>query len=220
MKFHREGSNIILFTILATTAANVLSFAAMGPSHFATWIVFTLSLIYLALTLYFFRVPVRELDQWDSNAVLCPADGTVVVVEKIFEQKYFGAERLQVSIFMSPLNVHINWYPIAGKILNTDYTPGKFLVAWHPKSSTLNESHSVVMDWQGQQILVKQIAGVAARRIVNYSEVDEQVKQGEELGFIKFGSRVDVILPLDAKVAVKLGQKVTGLHTLLAEMQV
>jgi len=219
MKLHREGTNIIIFTLLATVALNVLSFAAMGGFHFATWIVFSLSILYLLLTIYFFRVPERTIAQWNSNAVLCPADGTVVVIEKVLEQKYFNEERMQVSIFMSPLNVHINWYPIAGKILKTEYCPGKFLVAWHPKSSTLNEAHSVVMDWQGQQILVKQIAGAAARRIVNYAEVDESVQQGEEMGFIKFGSRVDVLLPVDATVAVQLGQKVSGLTTLLAEMR-
>lgn len=219
MKLHREGNNIILFTLLAVMALNVLSFAALGPARFTTWLIFALTILYLLLTLYFFRVPARSLKVWPENAVLCPADGTIVVIEKIFEQKYFGAERLQISIFMSPLNVHINWYPVSGKILKTDYSPGRFLVAWHPKSSTLNESHSVLMEWKGHQILVKQIAGVAARRIVNYAEAGGQVQQGQELGFIKFGSRVDVLLPVDSKVAVELGQKVTGLETLLAEVQ-
>lgn len=218
MKLHREGTNIILITTMAVVALNVLSFAAMGSEHFATWIVLVLSLTYLFLTLYFFRIPDRPVAEFQPNELTCPADGKVVVIEKVFENKYFNAERIQVSIFMSPLNVHINWYPLNGKVLNTDHYPGKFLVAWHPKSSELNESHSVLMEYQGQQILVKQIAGAAARRIVNYSGAGETVERGAELGFIKFGSRVDILLPADANVAVELGQKVTGLQTKLAEL--
>ncbi len=219
MKLHREGTNIILFSFLAIIALNVLSFAAIGSTRTGTWAIFVLSIIYLTLTLYFFRIPLRNVKPIGSNAVMAPADGTVVVIEKVFEQRYFGAERLQISIFMSPLNVHINWYPVTGKVLKSDYSPGRFLVAWNPKSSTLNESHSVLMEWNGHQILVKQIAGLLARRIVNYSVPEGEVSQGEELGFIKFGSRVDVLLPVDAKVAVELGQKVSGLETLLAEVQ-
>lgn len=218
MKFHREGTNIILFTLMAVAALNVLSFAAMGFHHFAAWFVLVLSLTYLFLTLYFFRVPTRVPSKVSPNGLLSPADGTVVVIEKVMEEQYFNEERLQISIFMSPLNVHINWYPLAGKVINSQYNPGKYLVAWHPKSSTLNENHTVVMDWQGQQILVKQIAGAAARRVVNYSNEGEQVERGQEMGFIKFGSRVDLLLPTSARVAVELGQKVSGLHTLLAEM--
>lgn len=218
MKFHSEGTNILLITIIAIMALNVASFAALGASHVATIAILVLSITYLFLSFYFFRVPERELPNVGPNTLVCPADGKVVVIEKVFDDQFFKDERMQVSIFMSPLNVHINWYPISGTVVASNYNPGKFLVAWHPKSSSLNESHTVVMEHGGQQILLKQIAGAAARRIVNYSEVGQQADFGSELGFIKFGSRVDILLPLDAKVAVQLGQKVTGLQTILAEL--
>lgn len=218
MKFHSEGTNILLITIVAVMALNVVSFAAMGISHFATIAILVLSSVYLFLSFYFFRIPTRELPELVSNTLVCPADGKVVVIEKVFENRFFKEERLQISIFMSPLNVHINWYPINGTVIASDYNPGKFLVAWHPKSSSLNENHTIVMEHDGQQILLKQIAGAAARRVVNYADVGQRVKRGSELGFIKFGSRVDILLPLDAKVAVQLGQDVTGLHTVLAEL--
>lgn len=218
MKFHSEGTNILLITIIAVMALNVASFAAMGASHAATVAILVLSLVYLFLSFYFFRVPNRPVPALAPNTLVCPSDGKVVVIEKVFEGHFFNEERLQVSIFMSPLNVHINWYPINGTVVASEYNPGKFLVAWHPKSSSLNESHSIVMEHGGQQILVKQIAGAAARRIVNYAEVGQKANLGSELGFIKFGSRVDILLPVDAKVAVQLGQTVTGLQTVLAEL--
>lgn len=219
MKIHREGTNIILFTTLVVAALNVLSFAAMGPAHFASWFVLVLSLTYLFLSVYFFRIPVRVLSAVGTNGILSPADGKVVVIEKIREEKYFHEERLQVSIFMSPLDVHINWYPLSGKVVHSEYTPGKYYVAWHPKSSYLNESHSTILEWEGQQILVKQIAGAVARRVVNYARSSAEVEKGDELGFIKFGSRVDLLLPTDARVVVELGQKVSGLETLIAELK-
>lgn len=218
MKLHREGTNIILVTLMAVVALNVLSFAAMGPQHFASWVVLILSLTYLFLTFYFFRVPDRTLVQANEHTLVCPADGKVVVIEKVNNAQYFGDERLQISIFMSPLNVHINWYPIAGEVVSSEYKPGKYLVAWHPKSSELNEAHAVVLKTQHHEVFVKQIAGAAARRVVNYADVGSLNKQGEEMGFIKFGSRVDVLLPPESKVMVQLGQKVSGLETLLAEL--
>jgi len=218
MKLHREGTNIILVTLMAVVALNVLSFAAMGAAHFASWIVLVLSLTYLFLTFHFFRVPERTVPAVSDHTLVCPADGKVVVIEKVQNAQYFGDERIQVSIFMSPLNVHINWYPIAGSVVKSQYQPGKYLVAWHPKSSELNEAHWVVLNAQGQEILVKQIAGAAARRVVNYASEKQQFQRGEELGFIKFGSRVDVLLPTNAKVLVELGQTVSGLETVLAEL--
>lgn len=218
MTFHREGTNIMLITTLATVVINVLSFAALGGSHMLPWSILVLSLAYLVLTFRFFRVPDRTPVKTDVNTLLSPADGKIVVIEKIKNHAYFKDERIQVSVFMSPLNVHINWYPINSTVLKSTYFPGKFLVAWHPKSSELNEQHAVVLKAGRHEILVKQIAGAAARRIVNYSTPDQSVKQAEELGFIKFGSRVDVILPADSKVLVELGQKVTGIQTLLARL--
>lgn len=218
MKLHREGTNIILVTLMAVVALNVLSFAALGGSHFASWVILMLSLTYLFLTFYFFRVPERTVPEVNDRTLVCPADGKVVVIEKVSNAQYFGDERLQVSIFMSPLNVHINWYPIGGEVVSSEYQPGKYLVAWHPKSSELNEAHAVVLRGQKHEVLVKQIAGAAARRVVNYAAVGTAYNQGGELGFIKFGSRVDILLPPDSKVLVELGQKVSGLETLLAEL--
>lgn len=216
MKFHREGTNIILITIMSVMAINALSFGLLGKESIGVWILLIFSLLHLFLTFYFFRVPERAVRQTPSETLICPADGKVVVIEKIFDKEFFNAERIQVSIFMSPLNVHINWFPMAGTIAYEKYHPGKYLVAWHPKSSTDNERYSTVIEKGDKQILVKQIAGALAKRIVCYSEINQVVTSGQELGFIKFGSRVDVLLPLDAKIEVELGQKVSGLQTILA----
>jgi len=218
MKFHREGNNIILITIMSVMALNALLFGLIGTGKAIVWIVLVFSLIHLFLTLYFFRVPTRTVLATPLETLICPADGKVVVIEKVFDEEFFNAERIQVSIFMSPLNVHINWFPMAGKVAYEKYHPGKYLVAWHPKSSTENERQSVVLEQNGKQILVKQIAGALAKRIVCYAQTNQQVQSGEELGFIKFGSRVDVLLPLDAKIEVKLGQHVSGLQTILAKI--
>jgi len=162
------------------------------------------------LALWFFRSPLRPVFP-DENSILCPADGKIVVIEKTFEKEYFKDERWQVSVFMSPLNVHVNRYPINGLVTYLKYHPGKYLVAWHPKSSELNERASVVIkNSKGQEILVRQIAGAVARRIVTYAKEGLQIRQGEELGFIKFGSRADIFLPLDADIQVTLNQKVKG----------
>ncbi len=218
MKLHREGTNIILVTLMGVVALNVLSFAAMSGSHFAPWFVLALSATYLFLTFYFFRIPDRKLAETAPRQLISPADGKVVVIEKVFDKQYFNGERIQISIFMSPLNVHINWFPLESTVVKSQYQPGKYLVAWHPKSSELNECHWVVLNQNGTEILVKQIAGAAARRIVNYAGNSGSFKKGEELGFIKFGSRVDILLPTDAKVNVELGQKVSGLQTIIAEL--
>jgi len=149
--------------------------------------------------------------------IVAPCDGTVVVIEEVQPDEYFKEKRLQLSIFMSPLNVHVNRNPVSGEVLYSQYHKGKYLVAWHPKSSTDNERHSVVYKHRGKELLVKQIAGALAKRIVNYLKPGDVVKQGEEMGFIKFGSRVDLLLPLDTEIEVKINQKVKGGVTVLAK---
>jgi phosphatidylserine decarboxylase len=180
-------------------------------------LIFIVSLAALLFTISFFRIPGRRHTLHGSK-IICPADGKVVVIEEMTDQEYFKDKRLQVSIFMSPLNVHVNRNVIDGKVLYSKYHKGKFLVAWDPKSSTDNERHSVVYEAaNGKQVLVKQIAGAVARRIVNYLTPGMAVKQGEEMGFIKFGSRVDVLLPVGTKLFVELNQAVKGGVTVLAE---
>ena len=151
-----------------------------------------------------------------DNAVVAPADGTVVAIEEVDTDEYFTDRRIQVSIFMSPLNVHVNRNPVSGDVLYSQYHKGKYLVAWHPKSSTENERHSVVYRSNGRDVLVKQIAGALAKRIVNYLQQGQKVKQTDEMGFIKFGSRVDILLPLTAEVKVKIGDKPKGGVTVVA----
>jgi len=170
------------------------------------------------IVLQFFRNPVRKIPVADNNLVYAPADGKVVVIEEAIETEYFNEKRLMVSIFMSPLNVHVNRNPVSGSIEYAQYHPGKYLVAWHPKSSTENERTTVVYNTGKEKILMRQIAGALARRIVNYLETGNQVKQGEDMGFIKFGSRVDLYLPLDAKIKVNLEEIVRGNQTVIAEL--
>jgi phosphatidylserine decarboxylase len=160
-------------------------------------------------------LPKRE-NTIQDDAIIAPADGKVVTIEEVQADEYFTDRRIQVSIFMSPLNVHVNRNPVSGEIAYSQYHKGKYLVAWHPKSSTENERHSVVYRKDGKEILVKQIAGAVAKRIVNYLQPGQQVKQAEEMGFIKFGSRVDLLLPIDAKIHVKIGDKPLGGVTVIA----
>jgi len=174
-------------------------------------------LIFLAV-LQFFRNPRREIRTADDKLVYAPADGKIVTIEESLESEYFGDKRLMISIFMSPTNVHVNRNPISGKINYFKYHPGKYLVAWHPKSSSENERTTVVIDNGEEEILLRQIAGALAKRIKTYLHVGDEVEQGSELGFIKFGSRVDVFLPLDAKIEVSLGQKVKGNQTVIARL--
>jgi phosphatidylserine decarboxylase len=177
-----------------------------------------ISIILVAFWLFivsFFRIPSRNFT-YDENAIISPADGKVVVIEETFDTEYFNEKRLQISVFMSPANVHVNRYPFSGKVLYSKYHKGKYLVAWDPKSSTENERHSIVLQNNKATVLVKQIAGALAKRIVNYAKVDEQAEQNTELGFIKFGSRVDLLLPLDTKVNVKIGDQVKNGVSVLA----
>lgn len=176
------------------------------------------SILVFLLILQFFRNPIREILQADDNIIYAPADGKVVVIEKTEESEYFKDERLQISIFMSPTNVHVNRNPIGGIVNYFKHHPGKYLVAWHPKSSSENERTTIVIDNGKDEILLRQIAGAMAKRIVNYLTVGEEVEQGKDMGFIKFGSRVDLFLPLDADIQVTMNQKVKGNKTIIAKL--
>jgi phosphatidylserine decarboxylase len=216
MKFHREGNVIMGVAFLGLSALNLGLFYLVNSSI----LIFSLpvTLIFFGLVVQFFRVPSREVVV-DEEVVLCPADGKVVVIEETKETEYLKDRRIQVSIFMSPLNVHINWFPVAGVVSYVKYHAGKYLVAWHPKSSTDNERTTVAVKTKnGIEILFRQIAGAVARRIICYANEKDIAKQGSEFGFIKFGSRVDVFLPLDAIVEVTIDQKVKGTQTILARL--
>lgn len=216
MNIHKEGYRTIAITVLLFGAINIIFFYFFSSRlPFLSWVVFGVSLVALLFIISFFRSPKRAFIV-AHHQVICPADGKVVVIEETVEAEYFKDKRLQVSIFMSPANVHINRIPMSGKVEYSQYHKGKYLVAWNPKSSTENERHSVVIKSDSAEILVKQIAGAMAKRIVNYLKVGENVSQGKEMGFIKFGSRVDVLLPVGTKLNVSLNQKVKGGVTVLA----
>jgi phosphatidylserine decarboxylase len=216
MTIHKEGYKSILISAILFAVINLASFYLIsGYMAWLSWLIFIATLVLFLFIISFFRVPRREL-MLGSNLVIAPADGKVVVIEEVYDEEYFKDKRLQVSIFMSPANVHVNRNPITGEVVYNQYHKGKYLVAWHPKSSTENERHSVVIRHPKAEVLVKQIAGALAKRIVNYLSVGQKVEQCAEMGFIKFGSRVDVLLPLDAKVSVKLNEVVKGGVTVLA----
>lgn len=219
MTIHREGHTIIGITIALLVALNATVYLLWGTFPIAIWITGSFSLVMFLLILQFFRYPKRELTRNDRY-VVCPADGKVVVIEKTFEAEYFKDERIQVSIFMSPLNVHANWYPVSGRVKVMRHHKGKKLVAWHPKASTENERTTLVLERDNQsEILVRQIAGALANRIVFYPMEGDVVRQCAEWGFIKFGSRVDIFLPLDADINVSLGNKVTGGVDVIAKLK-
>ena len=210
MTIHREGYPTIAITALLLAGLNALVYMLTCSSGCIISTITTIvSLGLLLFIISFFRIPSRKLTL-DDSLIVAPADGKVVVIEEVYDEEYFKEKRLQVSIFMSPANVHVNRNPISGEVVYNKYHKGKYLVAWHPKSSTENERHSVVIKRGEKSILVKQIAGALAKRIVNYLNTGETVKQCNELGFIKFGSRVDLLLPLGTKVNVALGEKVKG----------
>jgi phosphatidylserine decarboxylase len=216
MHLHREGTPTLL---LSTAALAFILFALWKwpvlPNPLAILIAVAL-LVVFGIIVYFFRVPARTVRP-DDRSVMAPADGKVVAIEEVHEGEYFQDRRIQVSIFMSPLNVHVNWYPVSGTTSYYKYHPGKYLVAWHPKSSTENERSTVVVKHPTHgEVLFRQIAGALARRICTYSRPGEPVQQGSEFGFIKFGSRVDVFLPPNAEVTVQLGQMVTGSASVIA----
>jgi phosphatidylserine decarboxylase len=218
MTIHREGYKSIAIGTLIFGAINFICFYFFSASLPALcWVIFFATLFLLLFLISFFRIPNRTLTIND-NAIVAPADGKVVVIEEIIDVEYFNAKRLQVSIFMSPANVHVNRNPLSGEVVYNQYHKGKYLVAWHPKSSTENERHSVVIKKNNTEILVKQIAGALAKRIVNYLQVGQKVNQTDEMGFIKFGSRVDLLLPVGTKVNVALNQVVQGGVTVIATL--
>lgn len=219
MTIHKEGYTSIALCILFIFVLNALVQFFLPGMSWIHWTVYILSFALFVIILQFFRSPFIQV-QKNETQVLCPADGKIVVIEETVETEYLKDKRIQISIFMSPINVHVNRYPISGIVRYFKYHPGKFLVAWHPKSSTDNERTSVVVEnSNGIAILFRQIAGAMARRIVCYSQEGQQAEQGEQFGFIKFGSRVDVFLPLNSVVDVQLGQTVKGGITILAHLK-
>jgi len=217
MTIHREGYPTIAWSAIILGVINLLSFYLLSFDYpVVTSLIAIVTFGLFIFLISFFRVPKRT-HTVKENAIIAPADGKVVVIEEVQADEYFTDRRIQVSIFMSPLNVHVNRNPISGEIAYSQYHKGKYLVAWHPKSSTENERHSVVYRKNGKEILIKQIAGALAKRIVNYLQAGQKVKQAEEMGFIKFGSRVDILLPLDAKINVRIGDKPQGGVTVIAE---
>jgi phosphatidylserine decarboxylase len=217
MKIHREGLATILLTFAVLALINGAVFYFLGHMPLLCRIVAAFSLVLFLFIISFFRIPKREM-KLDESLVLAPCDGKVVVIEETYEPEYFKDKRLQVSIFMSPANVHVNRNPISGQVKLSQYHAGKYLVAWHPKSSTENERHTVVIGNGKADILVRQIAGALARRIVNYLKPGMQVTQNDELGFIKFGSRVDIYLPVGTPVSVQLEQVVRAGQTVIATL--
>lgn len=214
--FHKEGHKIILITLFIV----VIGIFAIDRFVTINWLSTALEvvlLIFLILILQFFRNPKRHTKQNDLQ-VIAPVDGKVVVIEEVFEKEYFKDKRIQVSVFMSPINVHVTRYPVSGNVVFSKYHPGKYLVAWHPKASEENERTTVVVENNKYgKVLYRQIAGALAKRIVNYAKENDTAQQGADAGFIKFGSRVDLFLPLDTNIKVTLNQKVKGGETVIAE---
>jgi len=210
---HKEGYRIIATTIILLIAINYL--VSLSEINWLITLIQIATLIILVLVVQFFRNPKRVVTA-KENEVVAPADGKIVVIEEVEEPEFFKDKRIQVSIFMSPVNVHVNRYPINGTVKYSKYHPGKYLVAWHPKSSTLNERTTVVVENDKIALLFRQIAGAVARRIVLYAKKDAIAKKGEDYGFIKFGSRVDVFFPIGTKINVEMNQVVKGNKTVLA----
>ena len=217
MTIHKEGYTIIAWSAILFGIVNLASFYFLSfYAPWLSWIIFVITLALLVFVISFFRLPARALTVRE-NAIVAPADGKVVAIEEVEADEYFSDRRIQVSIFMSPLNVHVNRNPVSGEVVYSEYHKGKYLVAWHPKSSTENERHTVVYRKGDKEILTKQIAGALAKRIINYLKPGMQVKQTEEMGFIRFGSRVDLLLPVDSVIKVKIGDKPQGGVTVIAE---
>ncbi|WP_460218295.1 phosphatidylserine decarboxylase family protein [Psychroserpens sp. MEBiC05023] len=214
--FHKEGYKIILITFVIVAVA-VLMIDRFINIPWLYWLLMIGMLVLLVLILQFFRNPKRHT-QLNTKTAVSPVDGKVVVIEEVFEKEVFNDKRIQVSVFMSPINVHVTRYPIGGNVTYSKYHPGKYLVAWHPKASEENERTTVVVENEHfGKVLYRQIAGALAKRIVNYAKVEDKAIQGTDSGFIKFGSRVDLFLPLDADIKVTLNQKVRGGESIIAE---
>lgn len=218
MTIHKEGYKTIAICFIAFAILNLLSFYFISfYAPVVSWLIFIATFGLLLFIISFFRIPKRMLTI-DNGKIISPCDGKVVVIEDAYDDEYFKGKRLQISIFMSPANVHVNRNAVSGEVVYSKYHKGKYLVAWHPKSSTENERHSVVIKQNGVEVMVKQIAGAVAKRIVNYLQVGQQVEQAAEMGFIKFGSRVDLLLPVGTQVNVELNQVVRGGLTVIATL--
>ncbi len=218
MTIHKEGYDTIAVSLLLVFVIDALVHYYLPGYSWLQWIIYLLSFAFFMIILQFFRSP-ETITPINPKHVICPADGKVVVIEETIETEFLKDKRIQVSIFMSPVNVHVNRNPIAGIVKFYRYHAGKYLAAWHPKSSTENERTTVViLDNQGHEVLFRQIAGALARRICCYVEEGMRVQQGKEMGFIKFGSRVDLYLPLDAKIEVTMNQHVKGNKTVIARL--
>lgn len=220
MKLHREGYLIIIIAMVLLSSIQIGNYYLLKITEW-NWLFYLLTLITITfayLVVQFFRIPKRTFTA-DINDIICPADGKVVVIEEVEETEYFKDKRIQISVFMSPLNVHANYNPISGIIKYVKYHKGLFLVAWHPKSSTDNERSTVVTEHvSGKEVLFRQVAGAVARRICYYVQENDNVEAGEEYGFIKFGSRIDLFLPLDSTINVKIGDVVKAKTTLIGKL--
>lgn len=215
MKIHKEGFLIIAFAFVLLSFLSYISIALVPFAWLTYFLVFSFLVVFLWVVL-FFRVPLRKINY--GNHILATADGEVVAIEEVFEKEHFKEKRIMVSVFMSPFNVHVNWYPFDGKVTHVEYHPGKFLIAHHPKSSELNERNSIVLEKEpGKNILIRQVAGIMARRIICYSKPGDTAVQGKELGIIRFGSRVDFFLPLSSRIEVGMNQKVKAQLTVIAK---
>ncbi|HKK11099.1 MAG TPA: phosphatidylserine decarboxylase family protein [Bacteroidales bacterium] len=215
MKIHPAGNKIVIRLLIVLILTNSLFVFLLKGYFTAKLIVAIISFLLLFGVAMFFRLPKRHVPELENGTVICPADGTIVVIEETMEPEYFKDMRKQVSIFMSLTNVHVNWYPINGIIRYVKYHAGKYLVAWHPKSSELNERNTIVVEGKDGEILLQQVAGFVARKIVSYAQTGDNIKRGDQIGMIKFGSRVDLYLPLDTEIQVNLDQKVRGGKTVI-----
>jgi len=215
---HKEGYKILALTFIVLLILNIIVNIIWTDMLIVKWALISSSFMFYIFILFFFRLPVRTLEA-DPGLIYAPADGKVVVIEETMENEYFKEMRLQISIFMSPFNMHSNRYPVSGSVKYVNYHPGKNMVAWHPKSSELNERSTIVIKTnEGKEILVRQIAGAIARRIVTYARENKDVLQGDELGFIKFGSRVDIYLPIGTEVEIPILQHVKANKTVIAKI--
>jgi len=218
MGIHKEGYKILAAGFIILLVINIIIGVIWNGNTLLTWTFLILSVMLFIFILFFFRLPARTIEP-DPGLIYAPADGKVVVIEEAEEKEYFRDIRLQVSIFMSPFNMHSNRYPVSGRIKYVGYHPGHYMVAWHPKSSELNERSTIVIETQsGAEILIRQIAGAIARRIVTYAKENQEVRQGDELGFIKFGSRVDVFLPLGTEIEIPILQQVKANKSIIAKI--
>ncbi|MCX6255845.1 MAG: phosphatidylserine decarboxylase family protein [Bacteroidia bacterium] len=218
MHIHKEGYKILAFGLTTLLILNIVVNIIWADIEIVRWTFFVCSFMLYIFLLFFFRLPTRSMEP-DPGLIYAPADGKVVVIEETMENEYFKDLRLQVSIFMSPFNMHSNMYPVSGRIKYVCYHHGRNMVAWHPKSSDLNERSTIVIETKdGTEIMVRQIAGAVARRIVTYAKENQDVLQGDELGFIKFGSRVDVFLPLETEVEIPILQQVKANKSIIAKI--